>query len=111
MDAKSAPALCDHIDSGRRLTVGDLCDHDLFPTSRGIALLLLRDGDSELLPGPEVELQVGDELLFCGRRHRPLLAQRLRDNTELVDTLINNNPHHIPLLRWITRRNMDSSLQ
>ena len=50
-----------------------------------------------------------DELLVCGKRGRLLLPQRLRENSELIDTLINKNPRHIPILRWwlrnVTKRN------
>ncbi|MBT8115865.1 MAG: NAD-binding protein [Arenicella sp.] len=106
----SAPALCKHMQSGRKLTVGDLCSHPLFPAARGIALLLYRDGNTQLLPDQDVELMPDDDLLFCGTRRRPLLALRLRDNSELVDTLINQNPHYIPLLRWITRGKAESRL-
>ena len=49
-------------------------------------------------------LNPGDEVLLCGRRGKNNLAQRLRDNGELVDTLLNGNPHSIPLIRWLARR-------
>jgi hypothetical protein len=55
-------------------------------------------------------LLMNDELLVCGRRRSLLLPQRLRENGELIDTLINKNPRHIPLLRWwrrnATRQNL-----
>ncbi|MFT6724454.1 MAG: hypothetical protein ACJARN_001319, partial [Arenicella sp.] len=55
-------------------------------------------------PDPSMPLKLGDELLFCGPRNKTLLAQKMRENVELIDSLINQNQHHIPLLRWLKRR-------
>ena len=103
LSRSEAPALHAHLEGGGSLTVRDLLRHRLFPDADSFPLLLLRNGVSHLLPDTGTELRRSDELLLCGRRHRPLLAQRLRDNSELIDTLINGNPHHIPLLRWLAR--------
>jgi len=92
------------LDSERSLTIGDISSNKKIPNSKGIPLLLLRGGMSHLLPDTTMPLKLGDELLFCGHRHQTLLAQKLRDNIELVDSLINANQHHIPLLRWLERR-------
>jgi len=104
INQENAPALVRFIDSERSLTIGDISSNKKTPNTKGIPLLLLRGGMSHLLPDPSMPLKLDDELLFCGRRHQTLLAQKLRDNIELVDSLVNENQHHIPLLRWIKRR-------
>ncbi len=104
INQENAPALVRFIDSERSLTIGDISSNKKIPNTKGIPLLLLRGGMSHLLPDSSMPLKLDDELLFCGRRHQTLLAQKLRDNIELVDSLVNENQHHIPLLRWIKRR-------
>ncbi len=104
VDQENAPALVRFVDSERSLTVADISHNDALPNTSSIPLLLLRGGMSHLLPSPEMPLKINDEILFCGRRNQTLLAQKLRDNVELVDTLVNHNPHHIPLLRWRRRQ-------
>ncbi len=104
VDDANSPALVRFIDRERSLTVSDVSSNARLPNNTGIPLLLLRDGMSHLLPDPSMPLKLGDEILLCGRRNQTLLAQKLRDNVELVDSIINKNPHHIPLLRWLRRR-------
>jgi len=81
-----------------------ICQHELFPGARCIPLLFLREGEVSLMPSLQTELNCYDQLLFCSKRNALLLAQRLADNDELIDTLINGNSHHIPMLRWLSRR-------
>lgn len=99
-----APALASFLEKKNDLTVADVSSHKTFPKGDAIPLLLLRDGMSHLLPSKDMELAVNDELLICGARNQTFLAQRLLDNPELIDSLINNNQHHIPLIRWLKRR-------
>ena len=101
---ENAPAIVDHINNGKVITVSTLTKNELLPKANSIPLLLLRGGVSHLLPASDMELQMGDELLLCTKRYALNMAQRLANNEELVDTLINKNPHHIPLLRWWSRR-------
>ena len=108
VDHDNAPAFSDYLSSGGSLSVGNISDHQLLPHARAIPLLLQRGAVSHLLPDPSTALELGDELLFCGKRGRHSLAQRMHDNGELVDSLINQNPHHIPLLRWLARRRSGS---
>ena len=100
IDQENAPALVRFVDSERSLTVADISHNDALPNTSSIPLLLLRGGMSHLLPSPDMPLKINDEILLCGRRNQTLLAQKLRDNVELVDTLVNNNPHHIPCLLY-----------
>jgi len=104
VDQENAPALVRFLDAERSLTVSDLSSNKKQPKTEGIPLLLLRGGMSHLLPESSMPIKLGDELLFCGRRNQTLLAQKLRDNIELVDSLINENQHHIPILRWLKRQ-------
>lgn len=105
VDHSNAPAIVRFLQANGSLTVADVCSHKKVPRCESIPLLLLRGGMSHLLPSDEMPLQENDELLLCGHRNAVLLAQRLRDNAELVDSLINGNQHEIPLLRWLSRRN------
>jgi hypothetical protein len=104
IDSEGAPAILQFIDNQRALTIEQVSSNAKLPGTEGIPLLLLRGGMSHLLPAPYMPLKLGDELLFCGRRNQTLLAQKLRDNIELIDSLYNQNRHHIPLLRWLKRR-------
>ncbi len=104
LNTVEAPAIADHLSTGRKLTVGDVCNHEKLNHARCIPLLLLRGGVSQLLPPTQTELALDDQLLVCGGSRHLLLPERLRDNNELIDTLINRNRHHIPLLRWLANR-------
>lgn len=104
VNQENAPALVRFIDQDRSLTIGDISSNQRLARSRCIPLLLQRGTASHLLPESDMTLKVGDEILLCGRRNAPILAQQLAHNIELVDSLVNHNPHHIPLLRWLKRR-------
>lgn len=104
VDQLNAPAMVRFLESGRSLSIGDISSNDLLPDARCIPLLLQRSGVSHLLPSSDMNLEINDQLLLCAKRGPTNLAQRLRDNIELLDTLINDNPHHIPLLRFLARR-------
>ena len=104
VDQENAPAIVDHLNNGKQITVSQLTKNELLPKAQSIPLLLLRGGVSHLLPTNDIELQMGDELLLCTKRNALNMAHRLANNEELIDSLINNNPHHIPLLRWWSRR-------
>ncbi len=104
IDNKHAPAIASTIQDGRSITVRQLCHHPDYASGEAIPLLLMRDGMSHIMPKDETELRYQDELLLCAARDKKLLAERLSNNIELLDTLINNNSHSIPLLRWLKRR-------
>ncbi len=104
LNTDSSPELVNFINSGTNITIGKLCENPKIPNSRCIPLLLLRNGVSQVLPSADQLLMEGDDLLVCGPRGKVLLPQRLQHNTELLDSLINNNTKHIPLLRWLARR-------
>jgi voltage-gated potassium channel len=110
LNAEQSPALASHLEQGLALSVGQICQNELLPRSDCLPLLLQRGSVSHLLPSNDTQLLLNDELLVCGRRRSLLLPQRLRENGELIDTLINKNPRHIPLLRWwrrnATRQNL-----
>ena len=108
IDNKHAPAIASSIEDGRSLTIQQLCRHKEYPNGEAIPLLLMRDEMSHIMPNEETELRYQDEVLLCGARDAKLLADRLSHNVELLDTLINNNPHSIPLLRWLKRRRLIS---
>ena len=108
INQQGAPAINSHLQSGLSLNIAQLCNHGDFPKSRCIPLLLQRGGVSHILPLGTHELEVGDELLVCGNRSGLMLPQRLRENSELIDSLINHNSHHIPLIRWWSSRKLSS---
>lgn len=104
INKKTAPAIARYITGGGSLSVGSISANKLLPASRSIPLLLQRGAVSHLLPSHDTPLELDDEVLFCGKRDRHMLAQRMRENGELIDTLINHNQHYIPILRWLARR-------
>jgi voltage-gated potassium channel len=104
IDQRNAPAMLDFIDNQHTLTISQVSSNDKLPGTEAIPLLLLRGSMSHLLPDPSMPLKLGDQLLLCGGRNQTLLAQKLSNNIELLDNLINQNQHHIPLLRWLRRR-------
>lgn len=105
-----APALVNHLESGQKLTIGEICYHETFENAHCLPLLLERNGVSHIMPASQFELQLNDQLLVCGNRKHLTLPERLKDNGELIDSLINKNPHHIPLLRWLSRKRNHSSM-
>ncbi len=104
IDQQHAPAIVETLSQGIEITIRQICEHDDFPRNRAIPLLLLRDGMSHILPDQSQRLEPNDELLVCASREHTLLAQRLSHDIELVDTVINNNTHRIPLFRWLRRQ-------
>ncbi|MBX2850043.1 MAG: NAD-binding protein [Acidiferrobacterales bacterium] len=104
---KYAPALVEHLNNDKSLTIEQLSQHPNFPRATSIPLLLQQKNKQHLIPKQTMNVNVGDQLLLCGPRNNTLLPQHLRDNTELVDSLINHNRSHIPLLRWLARRKQD----
>ena len=104
IDKSNAPAIAKFIEDGGNLTIEQLCSHELLPKSNSIPLLLERNGVSHIMPELNHELRISDEILWCDKRSNKNLAHLLKDNDELLDTLMNENPHHIPLLRWLHRK-------
>lgn len=104
INKSNAPAIAEFIKNDNILTIEQLCSNERLPGAKSIPLLLERNGVSHIMPDLASELRIGDEVLWCGKQHSKNLAQRLRDNNELLDTIINGNQHHIPLLRWLARR-------
>ena len=106
IDNKHSPDLSSFIESGAKVLLQDIsgekseCRH----LEKCLPLLLLRNGVSSVLPKLTEEVQIGDQILFCGARGSTLLPQRLQHNKELLDSMINQNPHYIPVLRWLRRR-------
>ena len=65
---KKTPAVSNAITLGRAITLNHITQD---PVSRDhklkcVALLLARDGDYQLMPDDQVNLQPGDQILFCG---------------------------------------------
>ncbi|MAR92413.1 MAG: NAD(P)-binding protein [Pseudomonadota bacterium] len=65
----STPALYEGVRYGRGVTVGHLTCHpqDRSQQLPAMALMLQREGKIHLLPEPDFELKIDDQLLFCGR--------------------------------------------
>jgi voltage-gated potassium channel len=83
---RRAPALARLIEQGMRVRLGELCRDPARPARRLALepLLLLREDDARLLPGPETELELGDRLLLAGD---PDLGRPLRillDNENIL---------------------------
>ena len=104
INQNNAPAIARYLKHAGSLTIEQLSRHDSLPDTNAIPLLLERNGVSHLMPDVDHKLQLNDEILWCCNRHNSSLAERLKDNEELLDTLVNENPHHIPLLRWLSRK-------
>lgn len=104
INKKNSAELLEFIKNGTEITIGKITQHHAVYEGGCIPLLLLRNGVSKIMPSNDTVLRAGDELLVCGGRGDILLPQRLQGNAELIDTVINNNTSHIPLLRWLKRR-------
>ncbi len=104
VDKKNSPELVKFLEGGNEVSVADLCSNKRFSAGECVPLLIYRDKVSDVLPSMSLHVNVGDELLVCGRRNTVLLPQRLQNNIELLDTLINKNPSYIPFRRWLRRR-------
>lgn len=109
INKSQAPAIEEHLRCDNKLTIKQLSEHDLLPSANCIPLLLKRKNKDYLIPKDDMRINIGDQILFCGPRNNTLLAQHLRDNSELIDSIFNGNRHHVPLLRWLSRRNTKSN--
>ena len=69
-------------------------------------VLMLRRGDQDiLLPGPEQQLMIDDQLLFCGERSAATQIEwRLRDPNVLDSQLTGRQHHDGWLWGWLVRR-------
>ncbi len=70
VDDAEAPGVLRWLGRGHTFTVGDLLSspEDREVPLAVVALMLVRDGDAQMLPAPRTEIQAGDILLLAARR-------------------------------------------
>ncbi len=75
INQSSAPVITKALTSGRSIMISHLMQDpgDRLSQLRCVPLLLIRDNHEILLPEDELEIKIGDELLFCG-------THQVRDN-------------------------------
>ncbi len=78
LSAEQSPAITDWLRRGHTLTLGTLLRQpddrqSILPVA---ALVLIRDGDPQFMPGAETPLEIGDQVLFVGM---PAGLSQLRD--------------------------------
>ncbi|MDH3343249.1 MAG: NAD-binding protein, partial [Gammaproteobacteria bacterium] len=68
INTTTAPAVTQSLENGRAITISHLTQDpgDREAKLRCVPLLLIRDGQEILLPEDNLEIKIGDELLFCG---------------------------------------------
>ena len=104
VDGEMAPALADAIAAGHEVTLDILGRH---PRDRGkilpsIPLMLVHKGEESLLPADHQELEIGDEVLFCGHPKAEDLMRWATLNSHALDYLrgAGNEPQS-SIGRWI----------
>jgi Trk K+ transport system NAD-binding subunit len=107
LSPKRARAVAALINSGSRLTLGDILQ-DVRNRQQQLGcvpLVLKRGAGIDVLPASSYELSQGDEILFCGttpaRRH---LEATLNNAHRLHYLVTGKEQPHGHLMRWITRR-------
>lgn len=70
INTENAPAVMHALDLGRTVQLDRLLTDPVSCTHRleCVALLYKRDGKKQLMPEDTIELQAGDQILFCGKR-------------------------------------------
>jgi Trk K+ transport system NAD-binding subunit len=88
--ASEASAVIEHLNSGRRLTLGELIrnPYDLSASISCIVLAIQRGSLRIMLPTDDEVLELGDEILFCGTEHSEIMLLATMNNTYTLDYLI-----------------------
>ena len=108
VDEEDSPAVLVSLAEGLKVTV-DTLQRDpaerqrVLPT---LALMLLRDDEEILLPEVHAELQVGDQLLFCGRAGQMSRMEWAQRNQHVLHYLITGDERSEGTLwrRWFPSR-------
>lgn len=105
---QQTPALADALESGTIINLRTLMKrpYDRQSPLGCFPLMLKRENEITLTPGELDELQIGDELLFCGRSDElndQLWILENRQTLNYVLTGTDDNPN--PVLRWIRNFN------
>lgn len=108
VDHEQTPAIAKAIEAGQTVTIRSLTKQ---PNDRKrdldcFALLHKRADEVQLTPGELIELQIGDELLFCGKS-ADLSSQlwTLENQQALSYVLTGHDDNPNPILRWIRNLN------
>ena len=107
VDLADARAVAMVLAEGGAVTVGELLTdpRDRRSSLCAVALLLVRSGDTQLLPGPEASLRPGDRLLLCGSRQgRDQLLRIARDHGLLDYVRLGVDRPQGYIWRWLTGR-------
>lgn len=102
--SQQTPALAQALESGTVITLRILMKrpYDRQSSLSCFPLMHKRENEITLTPGELDELQVGDELLFCGRSNELNDQLWILENSQTLNyvlTGIDDNPN--PILRWI----------
>jgi Trk K+ transport system NAD-binding subunit len=107
LTARASPAIHAALAAGTPVRIGDLV-RDPRERERDLAcipLLIAREGADRLLPGPEVLLAPGDEVLFCGSWDVPARMGRVCCNQNLLTYVLTGEEPAAGLLwRWLAPR-------
>ena len=106
IDEKEAYALCEFEDKGARIQIQTLLQD---PRDRGselpaIALMLMHNGQRQMLPEPATRLRRGDKLLFCGREEARGRMEWTQQNRHALNYILTGSSEpEGTVWRWLTR--------
>jgi hypothetical protein len=107
VNAESAPAYCRAINEGKKITLVNMLR---MPRDRKrkllcVPLMHLRGETRSLLPEPDLSLQVGDRLLFCGRGSSDDLMRWGMQNDNILSYLLTGKTQpEGTVWKWLTSK-------
>ncbi len=102
----AAPAVYAVLDEGKTLTLSNLLSDPRDEQERlpALCLMLMRRGESTLLPDRDQELCVGDQLLFCGLPRAFRQMEWIVDNRNVLSQIMGDRYHSSGSLARLFRR-------
>jgi len=91
------------------VSVNTLCSamSDHTDKAKIICLMIKRDGLLTMTPAKDSLIEIGDTLLFSGTSTAASKQARVYHNIELFDNYLNPSLSQIPLLRWISTKQLN----
>jgi hypothetical protein len=106
---EESPAVEEWLESGKKFSLLNLLQdpYDREQRLQCIPLLLQRGKDRQLLPSEDLEIQVGDGILFCGRHGIAARQFRTLHNRQIIHYLVTGEtlPEGIVWRRFVARKN------
>lgn len=107
MTEEEAPAMEKALQAGKNLTLSLLLldPHDREQRLQAMALMMKRGKEEHLLPKDDMELKLGDRILFCGREGMAAYQRRTLMNPNVIHYLVSGESLPDGMIwRWLAHR-------